>query len=97
MKGFLAALIDREYSAKAVKVALFVGTLLFVINHGAAALKGEMNRTRWLSALLTYAVPYGVNVQGQYAGRRSQKSVGRRVLESQQLEARPLETSDRSR
>ncbi|NEN98521.1 MAG: hypothetical protein F6K50_24310 [Moorea sp. SIO3I7] len=42
----------------ALRVALVVGSVLFVINHGSALLKGQMNRERWISGGLTYIVPY---------------------------------------
>lgn len=59
----------------AVRVAIIVGTILFTINHGSALAQGKMTRTRWLSALLTYCVPYAVNIHGQYVIK------GRRVAE----------------
>jgi hypothetical protein len=67
MKEFLSALVNREYRLVALKVALFVGSLLFMINHGPALLKGEMTPTRWASGILTYIVPYVVNIHGQYS------------------------------
>ncbi|MEO0836931.1 MAG: nitrate/nitrite transporter NrtS [Cyanobacteria bacterium J06642_3] len=33
----------------AVRVAMVVGSLLFIINHGQAAINGKMTRSRWLS------------------------------------------------
>ncbi|MEB3883352.1 nitrate/nitrite transporter NrtS [Lyngbya sp. CCY1209] len=58
----------------AVWVAAVVGTLLFAINHGCVLVKGQMTRDRWISAPLTYAVPYGVNVHGQLISRRRSRS-----------------------
>ncbi|MEL6940595.1 MAG: nitrate/nitrite transporter NrtS [Cyanobacteria bacterium J06598_1] len=52
-------------------MALFVGTLLFSINHGAAVLNDEMSSERWVSALLTYAVPFMVSIHGQSSRRTS--------------------------
>lgn len=69
LAGYLAALRDRRLMPAALRVALAVGTLLFALNHGSALLQGKMTRDRWLSALLTYLVPYSVNIQGQYAAR----------------------------
>ncbi|ASC69611.1 hypothetical protein XM38_005390 [Halomicronema hongdechloris C2206] len=71
VKGYLAALVDRRFRATALRVAGVVGSLLFVINHGAALVRGNMTPTRWFSAMLTYLVPYGVNVHGQYTHRVS--------------------------
>ncbi|MEO1591036.1 MAG: nitrate/nitrite transporter NrtS [Cyanobacteria bacterium J06632_22] len=69
MKGFVLALVDPQYAKKAVQVAAVVGTLLFVINHGSALAQGKMSKGRWLSALLTYGVPYMVSVHGRYDNR----------------------------
>lgn len=66
IRGYVAALADRRFMGQAVKVALLVGTILFTINHGPALRSGTMTQQRWMSALLTYLVPYGVNVHGQY-------------------------------
>ncbi|MBD0387600.1 MAG: nitrate/nitrite transporter NrtS [Nostoc sp. C3-bin3] len=54
------------------KLRSLVGAL-FVINHGAAFVKGQMNRDRWISASLTYLVPYIVNIHGQYISRLRMK------------------------
>lgn len=54
---------------RAVRVALLVGTLLFAINHGPALVSGAMTFSRWVSAGLTYLVPFIVNLHGQIHGR----------------------------
>jgi hypothetical protein len=36
------------------------------VNHGAAAIAGEMTIEHWCSALLTYLVPYTVSIHGQW-------------------------------
>jgi hypothetical protein len=46
-----------------------------MINHGSALIRQEMTLTRWISGLLTYVVPYVVNVHGRYPYRlRIEKS-----------------------
>ena len=70
VKGYIVSLFDPEFVTAGLKTAVFVGSLLFVINHGLALLRGEMNRERWFSVLATYAMPYLVNVYGQYSYRR---------------------------
>jgi hypothetical protein len=70
LKGYFVSLFDPEFIPTGLKTAIFVGSLLFLINHGAAFLRGDMNRERWISALMTYAMPYLVNVYGQYSYRR---------------------------
>lgn len=71
MNGFTKALLDPKLAPTAVKVAIVVGSILFTINHGAALAKGEMTKTRWLSGLITYLIPYSVNIHGQFTSRRS--------------------------
>ncbi|WP_446410817.1 nitrate/nitrite transporter NrtS [Coleofasciculus sp.] len=56
-----------------IKVAAVVGSILFMINHGSAVVQGKMTRDRWISGLLTYLVPYGVNIHGQYISRSRQR------------------------
>ncbi len=63
---FLQNLANPAFASTGLKVALIVGTVLFTINHGKAFMKGDMSRDRWIAAMLTYCVPYVVNVHGQY-------------------------------
>ncbi|MEA5450877.1 nitrate/nitrite transporter NrtS [Leptolyngbya sp. CCNP1308] len=74
IKGYLKALVTPQMAKRAVRVALLIGTLLFVINHGAAVRSGTMTQARWISAGLTYLVPYGVSVHGQFMGRGGSRS-----------------------
>ena len=80
MKPFFQGLRDPDMTPSALRVALIVGTILFSINHGNALLKGKMDNTRWLSSLLTYAVPYCVNIHGQVSSR---KKMQRQLTETQ--------------
>jgi hypothetical protein len=45
----------------AIKVALIVGTILAVINHGDSIVEGTMESGDWLRVALTYLVPYSVS------------------------------------
>lgn len=67
VQGYLAALGNPAFVSTGVRVSLVVGSMLLLINHGSALMAGNMNRDRWISALLTYLVPYGVSVHGQYS------------------------------
>jgi hypothetical protein len=51
----------RETHLRALKIALVVGTILAVINHGDAILEASMTTTAWVKVLLTFCVPYGVS------------------------------------
>ncbi|NEQ32895.1 MAG: hypothetical protein F6K04_18155 [Leptolyngbya sp. SIO4C5] len=70
IKGYFAALVNPALSRNAVKVAAIVGSMLMLINHGPALIHNRMTGARWASALLTYFVPYGVNIHGQYISQR---------------------------
>ncbi len=66
-QGYFLALTDRRYAKTGVKVALIVGTVLVLINHGKAIVESNMSGERWIAAGFTYIVPYLVNVHGQYS------------------------------
>lgn len=51
----------------AVKVALLVGTLLVVINHGPAILNNQLTFTGYWQMALTYLVPYSVSTYSSVA------------------------------
>ncbi len=70
LKEYVGSLLDPEFIPTGLKTAIFVGSLLFLINHGPALLRKEMTRERWISAIVTYVMPYLVNVYGQYSYRR---------------------------
>ncbi|NJL49457.1 MAG: nitrate/nitrite transporter NrtS [Leptolyngbyaceae cyanobacterium SM2_5_2] len=71
-KTYWQSLKDPRFVPTALRVALVIGSLLFIINHGAALWQGTMTRQRWLSGLLTYIVPYCVSIHGQYTNQRQQ-------------------------
>jgi hypothetical protein len=65
-KTYWHSLRDPKFTPTALRVALVIGSLLFIINHGAALWQRQMTQQRWLSGLLTYIVPYCVSIHGQY-------------------------------
>ncbi|NER84576.1 MAG: hypothetical protein F6K42_34655 [Leptolyngbya sp. SIO1D8] len=67
--GYLLALGNPAMIGMAIKVAVVVGTVLFIINHGTSLIQGKMTPSRWASAILTYCVPYAVNIHGQYVAQ----------------------------
>jgi hypothetical protein len=70
---FARSLVDPELVPTAIKVSLVVGSILFAINHGSAVMQGTMKRDRWISAGLTYLVPYMVNIHGQFISRNRRR------------------------
>ncbi|GAL92753.1 nitrate/nitrite transporter NrtS [Microcystis aeruginosa] len=71
--GYFRALLSPQFAPTGIKVAVIVGTILLTINHGYAIMLGRMTGDRWLAALLTYLVPYLVNVHGQYSSYHRQQ------------------------
>ena len=55
-----------------LKVALFVGTVLALINHGPALLALELTPEQVLKIALTYMVPYGVSTYSSVKILRNQ-------------------------
>lgn len=77
VNGYLRALVTPHLASRAVRVAFVIGTLLFAINHGAAVRSGTMTQARWISAGLTYLVPYAVSIHGQFMGQGSRLGSGK--------------------
>jgi hypothetical protein len=76
--GYFRALLSPEFAPTAIKVAFVVGSILLTINHGSAIIGRRMTSDRWLAGLLTYVVPYMVNVHGQYSSYRRQQLITRK-------------------
>ncbi|KST67990.1 nitrate/nitrite transporter NrtS [Mastigocoleus testarum] len=74
LKEFGASLVNPNYAPIGVKVAIVVGSILFIINHGTTLIKGKMNQERWISATISYLVPYMVCVYGQHTSSAKHKS-----------------------
>ena len=66
---YVAGLFDPVLASGAAKVALVVGTILLLINHGDAIFSNSMTGHRWLSAFLSYLVPYMVSIHGRLSAK----------------------------
>lgn len=64
-RSFIAYALERSTLWLALKVALVVGTILGIINHGQAILTGHFTTDRLISLLLTYLVPFSVSMYSQ--------------------------------
>ena len=42
---------------------------MLLSDDGSALLQGKMTSDRWISVVLTYLVPYFVNIHGQFISR----------------------------
>ena len=59
--GFLALALTRGVVLSALRIALVVGSILALINHGGAILELSFTRGSLLQIVLTYMVPYSVS------------------------------------
>jgi hypothetical protein len=60
-QGFFSLAFSNEVVLRALKVALIVGTLLALINHGGKILSMSLTGESVLKIMLTYLVPYWVS------------------------------------
>lgn len=60
----------------ALKVAIVVGTILAVINHGPALVALELSLQQILQIGLTYLVPYGVSTYSSVKMLQAQPGTG---------------------
>ena len=53
--------LEKDIVISSLKVALFVGSVLNIINQGDVLFKMQFENLNWFKALLTFAVPYLVS------------------------------------
>jgi hypothetical protein len=74
MRAWLACAVEASVRKRALKVALLVGSILAVINHGDAVITGSATTAIWVKIVLTFLVPYCVatfaSVQAMRQGAR---------------------------
>ncbi len=68
MKRFFILARKPEVVARAVKVALIVGTALTLINQGDRLIAGMA--PNWIKMVLTYLIPYCVSTHGAVTAMR---------------------------
>jgi len=74
MKTFFAVISERDTITTSAKVALFVGSILALINYGDRIfLRYDMHPLDWVKLAVTYCVPYCVATYGaaKYAMRHA--------------------------
>ena len=69
LEKYLKGLANRSHALPAMKVALVVGTILMLINHGEALFTSSMTNQRWISVALSYLVPYLVSIHGRISSQ----------------------------
>ena len=77
MHAGLGLILRRDVVGRSTRVALLVGTLLVLINHGDSLLAGRVTVTDCIKMLMTYCVPYCVStyasvfaILGESGGRQ---------------------------
>ena len=79
MKPFFAVVTERGIVTTSAKVALFVGSILALINYGDRIfLRFDMRAVDWVKLAVTYCVPYCVATYGaaRYAMRHARDQEG---------------------
>jgi hypothetical protein len=61
-----------EHLRRTVKIALVIGTILFLINQADVVLRGDATGSTWLKVGLSYCVPFIVSNLGLLAGKRAE-------------------------
>ena len=67
MSSWFQVAREQTVVRRAVRISLIVGTLLVLINHGDALIRGEFGLVRISKMLLTYLVPYCVSTYASVA------------------------------
>lgn len=58
---FFTIAMDRTVVRRAGTIALIVGTIIALINHGDRIFTGAMDSKAWIKSALTFLVPYCVS------------------------------------
>ena len=74
MKAWLAIAMEASVRKRAFNVALIVGSILAVINHGDVVLSGQATTTVWIKIVLTFLVPYCVATFASVQALRQQRA-----------------------
>ncbi len=74
MTGFVRLALSRQVWPRATKVALLVGTLLALINHGDAMISASITTGNLAQIVLTYLVPYAVSTYSSVGAIRQSQT-----------------------
>lgn len=73
--SLLAYCLEHETLRFSFKMALVIGTILAVINHGYALFTGHLTSVELWSIVLTYCVPFAVAMYSQVQGKRQRDRI----------------------
>ena len=69
-RSIISYCLERATLLFAIKLALVVGTILALINHGQAMFTGHVTFDLFIPILITYCVPFTVAMYSQVQGKR---------------------------
>jgi hypothetical protein len=68
---FIAEALEVRVLKRSLKVSVFVGTILMLINHGDKILNGTIGMEILIKIAVTYCVPFCVSTYSSVSARRS--------------------------
>jgi hypothetical protein len=69
-RPLIAYCLERATLLFSIKMALIVGTILALINHGQAMFSGHFTYDQLITIFITYCVPFTVSMYSQVQGKR---------------------------
>jgi|Cruoilmetagenom7_1024161.scaffolds.fasta_scaffold12115_3 hypothetical protein len=75
--GFWEIACNRRVVQRAARVAILVGIVLAVINHGDRILQGDIDTTAALKILMTFCVPYSVSTYSSVLATREYATIAK--------------------
>jgi hypothetical protein len=66
-----ATVLSRVSLKRCIPIALFVGTLLSLINQGSVIFGGEATTATWVRVVMNFIVPFCVSSSGFFASQRA--------------------------
>ena len=79
-RPLIAYCLERATLLFSIKMALIVGTILALINHGQAMFTGHFTFNQLVPLLITYCVPFTVSMYSQVQGKRERDRLYAEVI-----------------
>ena len=76
----LQVVFSRPSLTRCIPIALFVGTLLSLVNQGSVIFGGHATDATWIRVVANYIVPFCVSSSGFFASQRSMWRASRPAL-----------------
>ena len=79
-RSIISYCLERATLLFSIKMALIVGTILALINHGQAMVTGHFTFDQLVPLLITYCVPFIVSMYSQVQGKRERDRLYAEVI-----------------